>query len=206
MILIGLLLIHHCIYAEEIVSESDQTPYQVNSSVIRELLQEATQNVFSPRSMELSLLEDHSEMIPLLAQWQYNDWHSYDKALTVEKLVKYFEKQPLDGSFTIVVLKDGMPIGSISLDKEGEPEFSEYSGPWLNSFHVIPKERGNRVGPGIAKVVLSIAKRLGYEKVNFFTSNFSNVAKYVKNGAQVVDTIPWRGHTVTIFKMSLESL
>ncbi len=174
--------------------------------IIQEIVQEANENVFSPKSQQLKLLRDCPEMIPQIAQWQYNDWISYDTTLTLEKLVKSFEKQltAVDFPFTLVVLQNGMPIGSISLKKEGEPEFSDISdkGPWVGSFHVIPTERNKAIGPKLGKVVLTIAKRLGYQQVNFYTSNFSNVGRYVKKGAQVVEMRPFRGHTVTLMKIN----
>jgi predicted N-acetyltransferase YhbS len=174
-------------------------------TIIQDVLQDANENIFGPRSLELKLLKECPEMIPYVAQWQYDDWHSYDTTLTLERLIKSFEKQlsAADFPFTIVVLKDGFPIGSISLTKEGEPEFSDISnkGPWVGSFHVISKERSRGIGPKLAKVVLAIAKRFGYQQVNFYTSDFSNVRRYVKKGAQVVETRPFRGHTVTLFKI-----
>jgi GNAT superfamily N-acetyltransferase len=176
--------------------------------IIQEVLREANEKVFGFKSLQLKLLKECPEMIPHIAQWQYNDWHSYDTTLTLERLIKSFEKQltTVDFPFTIVVLQGGMPIGSISLKKEGEPEFSDISdkGPWVGSFHVIPRERHRGIGPKLYKVALTIAKRMGYEQVNFYTSNFSNVVRYVKKGAQVVETRPFRGHTVTLMKIVSE--
>jgi hypothetical protein len=176
-------------------------------AIIQTALQEANENVFGPRSMSLKLIKDCPEMIPTVAQWLYDDWHSYDKSLTLEKLVKGFEKQltASDMPFTLIVLKEGVPIGSVSLRKEKEPEFSDIAdgNPWVGTFHVIPTERNSEVGPKLKKVVLTIAKRLGYQHVNFYTSNVSNVKKYVKMGAQIVGTRPFRGHTVTLMKMDI---
>lgn len=175
----------------------------------RTALQEINTNVFSHESIRFELLKDYPSFIPTLAQWQYDDWHSYDSSLTVRKLIDYFEKQltTRNISFTIVALKDGEPIGSISLDEEGEPEFSDLSvsGPWIGSYHVIPEERGKKIGLELGKLILTIARHLGYSQVNFFTSNFSNVAKYLKKGAQIVESRTFRSHTVTIMKMILIS-
>lgn len=179
--------------------------YMTVNEIVREVLQEVNEKAFFSESVRFELLNDFPSMIPILAHWQYNDWHSYDTSLTVNQLVNYFEKQLTENdiSFTIVALKDGVPIGSISLDEEGEVEFSDLSGtgPWLGSFHVIFEERNKGIGQELGNAVLTIAKRLGYPQVNFFTSNFSNVAMYLKKGAQIIDTRPFRGHTITIMKL-----
>jgi RimJ/RimL family protein N-acetyltransferase len=200
--LFALILIHFS-YVEGHTLENEE------STIIRNVLKKTNES-FSPRFIRFELLKDCPTAISILAQWQYDDWHSYDTSLTLEKLVNHFERQftENDTSFTIVALKDGMPIGSISLDKEGEPEFSDFSGtgPWMGAFHVISTERNQGIGQELATVALTIAKHLGYQQVNFFTSNFSNVGRYVKKGAQIVESRPFRGHTITIMKFDLTKI
>lgn len=175
--------------------------------VIYEVLEETNKTKVNSESMRFALLSENPTLIPILAQWQYNDWHTYDISLTQEQLIHAFETQSLeDGpSFTIVALKEDKPVGSISLDQVGEVEFADLwgSGPWIGSFHVIPEERNKGIGEALGKMILTAARRLEYTQVNFFTSNLSNVEKYVKVGAQIVDTRSYRGHTITILKISL---
>ncbi len=144
-------------------------------------------------------LNDYAEFIPVVAQWQYDDWHGYDKSLTLEKLMEGFKDQT-----TIVAFNDQVPMGSISLQKEGEPEFSDLGDVlWVGTFHVIPNERNKGIGTKLGLVALEMARRLGYREVYFYTSDVSNVAKYVKKGAQVFDSRPFRGHTITLMKIGV---
>lgn len=204
--LIALFLIHFS-YAQGGILVSQETTVSV---IIREVIEEVNKNIFFPELIRFEVLNDNPSLIPLLAQWQYNDWHSYDVSLTLEKLINGFKNQSIENgpSFTIVALKEGKPIGSISLDQEGEVEFADLwgKGPWLGSFHVIPEERNKGLGQELGKIVLTIAMRLGYTQVNFFTSNFSNVDKYLKKGAQIVETRPFRGHIITIMKITLSEV
>ena len=200
--LIALILIHFS-YVQGDVLEIFKT---TESVIIHEVLEEANKNIFLPELVRFELLNENPSLIPTLAQWQYNDWHSYDVSLTLGKLINGFETQSINGpSFTIVALKEGKSIGSISLDQEGEVEFADLwgKGPWLGSFHVIPEERNNGIGHELGEIALTIAMRLGYTQVNFFTSNFSNVEKYLRKGAQIVEIRSFRGHMITIMKIAL---
>lgn len=174
-------------------------------AIIRETLQTANQNIFSQKSIHLELLKNCQQTIPTLAEWFYEEWLPYDPSLTKEKLIEGLGKRLNDDQlpFVIVALKDGLPIGMISLKDTGAPEFPTDGSPWIGSFYVLPSERNKGLGYELGKVVLTLAKRLGYEQVNFFTSHFQQVEKYLKKGATIVETRPFRGHTITIMKMPL---
>jgi GNAT superfamily N-acetyltransferase len=180
------------------------------TTLIHETLQVANTQLFSPNSIEVKLLQDCQETIPVLAQWIYDEWHTYDTTLTLEKAHSGFNKYLNDDAmpFLIVALKEGRPIGMISLKALGEPEFADLldNNPWLSSFHVAPEERNKGLGQAMANILLSIAQRLGYTKVHFYTSNPDNVPRYVKKGAEVVEKRPFRGHTVTIMEMNISKL
>lgn len=87
----------------------------------------------------------------------------------------------------------------ISLNDKSEPELSdlEDNNPWGGSFHVIPMERNQGLGEDMAKTITTIAKRLGYEKIHFYTSNPNMVTWYVERGAKIIDTRLYHGHTIT---------
>jgi GNAT superfamily N-acetyltransferase len=175
---------------------------------IRQTLQALNESVFYQRSIEVKLLKDYPEAIPVLAQWMYDEWHPYDQELTVERLLGEYQKflsgVPLP--FAVVALKEGRLIGVISLSEEGEPEFEDLRGigPWVGSFEVVSEERNKGLGQELGFMILAIARKLGYSAVNFYTSNPDNVPRYLKKGAEIVEERPFRGHMITIMKMSLE--
>jgi GNAT superfamily N-acetyltransferase len=175
-------------------------------SPIQEALQEANKN---GSSVNLILLKDYPALIPILAQWQYDDWHPYDASVTVEKYMQEFEKQLTASEIPlmIVAIKDGAPVGSIALYKEGEPEFSDLfdGSPWVDAFHVVPAERNQGLGQELVNAATAIAKRLGYRQLNFYTSVLANVGRYVNKGAEIVETRAYRGHTVTLIKLVLSA-
>lgn len=175
-------------------------------TIIRSVLQAANEQLLS-KSLRFELLKDSPHLVPVLVQWQYDDWVSYDASLTKERLYHEFVRQldAEDLAFTLVAIRDEVPIGSISLDNEGEPELSDLPGPWPGNFHVIEQERGKGIGKQLGNVMLTIAKELGYTHLYFFTSNPLNVKKYVKKGASVFEMRPFRGHTITVMKMDISS-
>lgn len=180
-----------------------------SASLIRELLQEANEMNFYNKQLRIELLKNCPETIPLLAEWEYQDWHPYDTSLTREKFMNEFNHCLNDDHLPLafVILKGTIPIGIISLVDKSEPELSdlEDGNPWGDSFHVIPAERNRGIGQAMAMALIGIAKRLGYEKIHFYTSNSQLVGWYTKRGAKIIDTRPYRGHVITTLEYSLTS-
>ena len=185
----------------------DAKPSSLAATIINGTLAEANNQTFLPNSIQVQILQNCPETIPVLAQWMYDEWHSYNKTLTLEKAKDGFNKYLTDAPipFAIVALKEGRPIGMMALKMVGEPEFADLSdnNPWLSSFYVIPTERNKGLGQKLANTLITIAQRLGYAKVHFYTSNPNNVPRYLKRGAKIVEKRPFCGHTVTIMDMDL---
>ncbi|MBU6383747.1 MAG: GNAT family N-acetyltransferase [Verrucomicrobia bacterium] len=177
------------------------------ASLLRDVIQEINEMFFFNSQLRLELLKNHPETIPLLVEWEYQDWHHYDTSLTREKLTDGFNHSLNDDRLPLafVVLKDSVPVGVISLDDKSEPEIAdlEDGNPWGGSFHVIPEERNQGIGQNMAQALIIIAKKLGYEKIHFFTSNFQVVHWYTERGAKIIDTRSFRGHVITTLEYNL---
>jgi len=177
--------------------------------MIQQALQKENEYFFFPLSMRLDLLKNCPQVIPILAQWLYEEWKPYDASLTKEKLIHSFKMRLNDDAIpiTFVVLKDGLPIGVISLKKETAPEFADFTknSIWMGSLQVIPEERNQGIGKELLKFSQIIARQFGYEKLYFYTSNPSNVKWYLKRGAQVIEERLFRHHKITIMEISLKN-
>jgi GNAT superfamily N-acetyltransferase len=171
--------------------------------MIQEKIQEANNKFFSPHSMRLDLLKNWPQFIPTLAEWLYDEWHTYDTTLTKEKLVDSFKSRMNDERIpiTFVVLKNTRPIGLITLKGQTDPEFSDFpqGSIWMGSLEVVLEERGQKIGEELLKFAAGVAKGLRHEKLYFYTSNPVNISWYLKKGAEVLEERPFRNHTVTIF-------
>lgn len=176
-------------------------------SAVQRGVQEVNERMFSMRGLHLELLKNCPNTIPLLADWEYEDWHGYDSSLTKERLIDGFYHCLNDSELPLVfvILRDSMPVGVISLNDEPEPELSDLAdgNPWGGSFHIIPDERNQGLGEAMAKTLILIAKELGYEKIHFYTSNSQVVHWYIKRGAKIIDTRAYRGHIITVMEYVL---
>lgn len=176
--------------------------------MIQHAIQAENENFFFPRSIQLDLLKNCPQVIPSLAQWLYEEWHSLDVSLTKEKLIHSFKMRlnADDIPITFVVLKDGLPIGVVSLKKETAPEFADFpeDSIWMGSLQVVLEERNQGIGQALLKFSQTIARKFGYEKLYFYTSNPANVKWYIKKGAQVIEERPFRHHTITIMAIPLK--
>lgn len=180
-----------------------------NSLIIRKTLQELNETIFFPRSIRVELVKDCPEVIPVLAQWGYETWRSYNTSLTPEILVDVFNKRLNDDKLplSLVLFRDKEPIGVISLDDHSEPELAdlEDGNPWGDSFHVVPSERNKGLGMDLAQAAVTVAKQLGYQAIHFYTSIPLNVGWYVERGAKVIGKRPYHNHWITIMTFPLPS-
>lgn len=176
----------------------------MSASIIRDTLKEINEKVFFPQSIRLELLKEYPGTIPILAQWMYDEWHSYDATLTKERLVDSFKNRLNNNKmpFTLVALRNSEPIGIISLIEKGEPEFIEFinTSPWI-SLQVPSKERNKGLEQELLSAANTIAARLGYEKLFVYTSHPDKVEWFIKNGAQLIEQRPFRGHTITMMEI-----
>jgi GNAT superfamily N-acetyltransferase len=173
---------------------------------IREALQEANKGAFSPESVRIELLKDYQQFIPRVAEWIYEEWVNYDAFLTKEKIIEGFKKRLNDHEvpFTLIALKNSIPIGVISLKKKNENEFVEFNdpSPWLGSFHVVVEERNKGLGQKLFALVKKLATSLGYQKIFLYNSNPLSVSWYQKRGAHLMEMLPFHGHTITLMMIS----
>ena len=174
-------------------------------NVIQQTVEEINKTIDS--STHIQLLKNCPEVIPTLAEWIYEDWSPYDRALTKEKMVMSFKGRLNDDQLpcVLVALKDSQPVGVISLKIHGDPELADLDNGclWVGSLHVIPEERGHGVGEALAKSIVTIAKRLGYEEVRFYLSESKGAQWCVEHGAEILEMRPFRGHTIAILRYTL---
>lgn len=174
-------------------------------NVIRKEIQQSNVHTFLSKGITVGLLKDHPQAIPTLVEWIFDEWRSYDASLTKEGLVANFNRRLNDDRipFSVVALREGRPIGTISLKETGEPEFAAFStdSPWLGSLQVVSAERKQGIGQGLLRLAIDMAKALGHHTLFLYTSNPANCAWYHKHGAQQIEVRPFRDHPVTIMQI-----
>lgn len=157
--------------------------------------------------IQIRLLKNCPEVIPTLVEWVYQEWRSYDSSLTREKLFDKFNKRLNEDRIPLafVAFKDGVPVGTITLKENDEPDLSvnSHGSPWLGTLQVKEEERNKGVAQELLKEAKACAVGLGYQEIFTYTSNLDNVEWYLKRGAVIVKTLSFRNHTVTVLKIVL---
>jgi len=180
---------------------------QKNRLIIEETLQTSNEETFSPKNMQIQLLKNCPETIPTLANWIYQEWHPYDSSLTKQKLITGFGKRLNDDRIplAVVVLKEGLPIGTISLKENEDPEFANFAvgNPWLGSFQITEAERNKGLGTDLLKMAKTLAIGLGYKNIFLYTSNPANLEWFSEHGVHLIETRPFRNHEITIMQIHL---
>lgn len=172
---------------------------------MKEILQKTNAELLS-QGVHLKTLRECPEVIPVLVEWLYEDWHSYDRTLTREKLSLSFKErlQSQEIPITFVLFRNTKPIGMVSVKKISYEEFTDFppDSVWMGSLRVVQEERKSGLGERLVRFAAEIAKHYGYKEIFFYTSDPNNVPWYKKRGAEVLCEREFRDHQITIMKLS----
>ncbi len=120
--------------------------------------------------MRIEYLADHTDFIPTLARWSYDEWsyiHPERTLADVEQLMQARsnkEQIPL----CLVAIDNGKVIGMIALkisDLESRPNLS----PWLAGLYVQRNHRNKGVGTNLVLAIIKEAARLNVDKLFLYT-------------------------------------
>lgn len=151
-------------------------------------------------NIQIEYLADHSELVPILANWSYQEWRSYDPSLTIEKALINFKlklnhnKIPL----TLVAIENTDPIGMVSLKPTITPEGYADKCPWIGSIYIIPGKRGIGLGKQLMTEIEKIALKLGYSELFLYTSIPNARDWYLHLGWKIIKTDIYQNHQITI--------
>jgi predicted N-acetyltransferase YhbS len=152
--------------------------------------------------MKFVYLVDHPEHFPLVAQWNWDEWHT----LLSERSAAEFEKW-----LRANVQRDAIPTTLLALDGEavaGTVSVVEFDldsvndrSPWLASLYVVPSRRGRGLGRALVNAAIAEAARLGFGVLHLYTPG--QEAFYSALGWQRVESLRYRGRPITIMRRSL---
>lgn len=122
---------------------------------------------------QIEPLATHPELIPLLAQWQHQEWQhlnppSYDLQSRIEEYQQAISTSGLP--VMLVAHHNGQALGSIRLienDMASHPEL----GPWLASLYVHPDFRGQGIAMHLISEIENVARQLGFQHIYLYTED-----------------------------------
>lgn len=155
--------------------------------------------------MEITLLADHREAIPQLAQWFYAEWsylHPQHSIADVENALR--ERGNTDKIPLALVAFDGdVLLGAVSLKTHDMDVRTDLS-PWLASLYVNALMRGQGIGTQLVGALEETARGLGIPRIFLFTPTAEGF--YAKLGWEMLECIEYHGRQVSIMKKDLGCL
>lgn len=147
-------------------------------------------------------LADQPQLIPVLAEWFFEEWGSLDPRSSLKSMQDelggylHSDRIPL----AIVCLQDSQPVASASLrirEMESHPQYMH----WLGGVYVHPDHRNKRVGSRLVEFTAAEARRLNVEDLFLYTRTRVNF--YARLGWQVIEKPFYKGKVVSIMKRKL---
>ena len=152
--------------------------------------------------MIIDTLKNHAELIPLLANWHFQQWGSstIEPQQTVEwridNLKGHFNHATLP--ITFVAFSGSVPVGSASLTIYDLPIRQNLS-PWLSTVFVLSEHRNQGIGSALVKHVVEKARALQFPVIYLFTPDQVNLYSHL--GWKIFEEVVFHGHDYTVMKI-----
>ena len=152
--------------------------------------------------LQVALLADHPEAIPILARWFQEESPDYFTGWTPESMAEHFQpwlhrdRLPLG----LVAFEQGELVGCIVLREkalEREPAHS----PGLGGLHVAESHRGRGIGTALTKAGMEAARALGYAAVYTGTDTAGGILERL--GWEALESVVYHGHQVVLYRYVL---
>lgn len=121
-----------------------------------------------PQRLELTVLSQMPEAVPILADWLETQWHDdFADGEAVARLKTYAEggeSLPM----ALVILADGDAVGMVAIEERTSGDTD--SGLWVGRLYVLPEHRGKGIGRLLLTTATRVAWQFGHEKVYTSTS------------------------------------
>jgi len=156
-------------------------------------------------TVEVALLADHPQLIPLLAEWFYTEWGHGDPPFTRKEFQSQFrdrlnrDRIPL----TMVAFLDGCPAATASLKIRELESFPQYAY-WLGGVYTLPEYRRRGIGSLVVKACAAQASQLWVGELYLYTRR--SIELYARLGWRIIAQPCFQGREIVIMKLELPAL
>jgi GNAT superfamily N-acetyltransferase len=168
-----------------------------DSLTIIDLAENHFLNPLASPSVQIELLADRREFLPMLAKWHYAQWAYLRPGDTVEARIARLEAacQHRDVPPLVFIAVAGKRLlGSAMLlpqDMDTRPD-----PPWLSGVFTAPEERGKGVGSALCQHIVLRAAELGFPRIYLYTPDAEGF--YARLGWVTIEQGCYKDTAVTI--------
>jgi len=137
--------------------------------------------------IEVKNLAEVPYLNSVVAFWTFQEWGKTIGRNFYQQLHVFMKRQNLNNfPMCFVALKDGCPVGTVSLVENDNLDGYEIYSPWIASLYVVQGYRSQGIAQKLLEEALIVARNLGLHKVYLHTPNAK--AYYLKLGWMEKDT------------------
>lgn len=157
----------------------------------------------SAMRLSVAYLADHTEHVPLVAQWLHAQFGHLSTARTLEeradRLRRSLNRRAIPTTF--VALDGDIPLGTASLVASDLPPRPDLT-PWIASVYVDPPFRTQGAGRVLVQRVVQEATALGHARLWLYTSD-DRLRFYGLMGWRAVEQLQFGGDLMTVMALDL---
>jgi GNAT superfamily N-acetyltransferase len=154
--------------------------------------------------MEIEFLKQHTESIPVIAEWYYREWKAIYEAsgMSFEDVKRTVAERanPDRIPLAVVALDGGRVVGTGCLKVHDMDTRAELT-PWLAGIYVERNERRQGLGSVLVSSLEGIAKNLGTQRLYLYTPQSAGF--YTRLGWAEYERPAYKGQSVTIMEKIL---
>jgi len=147
-------------------------------------------------------LADRPELLPVLADWFYDEWGRGNPNSSPESMQRILREYLNKDQFplTIVCTRNSKPIACASLkiqEMETHPQYIH----WLGGVYVHPKYRNQEIGSQLVEYAANQAVNLNTKELYLYTRSHEDF--YTRLGWQVIERPLYEGRVAIVMRRIL---
>ena len=154
--------------------------------------------------IQIALLADHSDFIPVLASWFRSQWPDYFAGRSQALVEDGFRREASRNKIPVrlVALYNGDLVGTVVLRSESMPGES-VSGPELGGLYVLESRRRSGIGTELVRAGMHLATDLGLDALTATTNSAAGIL--VSLGWEFVGLVLHGDEQLNLYRVDLNS-
>jgi GNAT superfamily N-acetyltransferase len=154
--------------------------------------------------MQIEFIADHVDAIPIVAQWDFDEWGYLDANSTLEKAFTTISKMVNRDRAPLMVLaiEDKKVVGAAALKPHEMLSLYPNKEPWLGTVFVHPDYRNRGIASQLALRIVELATSFGAEQLYLQTERLDG-GLYARLGWKPIEQVNYRGNDVLVMEKRL---